>query len=167
MALYRIENDTPIAWTGEPINGFKYPKGIEATWSAEELERVGLYRPRNADDIPLGYRSIGKSLKIVDGVPKFVNVLDAIIITPIEVKAEAARRILARFPDWKQRNMNAQAIALLQSLILNGSLTAEEQALSDSLNAAWAAVSAIRAASDAIEAMDPIPLDYADDTLWP
>jgi hypothetical protein len=58
-----------------------------------------------------------------------------------EVKAEAERRILSRFPLWKQLNM----------------IRAGED-LSE--------IDAIRAASNRIERMDPIPLDFRDDKYW-
>ena len=68
-------------------------------------------------------------------------------VSPAAVKAEAQRRILEAVPEWRQRN----ALAAGQA----------EAA------AAWAPINAIRAASDALEAMDPIPADYAADHHWP
>jgi hypothetical protein len=82
------------------------------------------------------------------------------------VKAEAGRRIEAAFPAWEQRNMNAAATALIMTHVTVGSWTAEEQAQADALTAAWALVSSIRSASDVLEAMNPIPLDYSEDKHW-
>jgi hypothetical protein len=78
---------------------------------------------------------------VVKWAPSPANVAD--------VKKEASRRILARYPDWKQRN-----------LIMEGG--AEYEAMK-----AW--IGAVRAASDAIEAQlaDAPGLDIADDALWP
>lgn len=64
-------------------------------------------------------------------------------ITAFDVKAEARRRILAFAPEWKQLN-----------------------AIREGDSDLFAALDAIRAASDVIEAMDPIPLDFADDAYW-
>lgn len=65
-------------------------------------------------------------------------------ITAGDVKAEARRRILAFAPEWKQLN-----------------------AIREGDSELFAKLDAIRAASDAIEAMDPIPDDYNDDERWP
>lgn len=75
-----------------------------------------------------------------------------------EVKAEAAARILNLYPDWKQRNMTARGVELL-AIRADRAWTPEEATESDDLKAAWAVVSAIRAASNAVEAA--IPADAA------
>lgn len=72
-----------------------------------------------------------------------------------DVKREAERRILAIVPEWKQRNLTAQAAILAKKGEANW--TTEEQAAWDAGEAIWTQIAAIRAASDAIEAMDPIP----------
>lgn len=64
--------------------------------------------------------------------------------TARDVKREARRRILSFAPDWKQLN-----------------------AIREGDSELFAKLDAIRAASDAIEAMDPIPDDYNDDERWP
>lgn len=83
------------------------------------------------------------------------------------VKLECRRRILERFPDWKQTNMVARGVELQDLWRQNAAWTAGEQAEADALTAAWAWIKATRAASDVIEAMQPIPADYADDARWP
>ena len=85
-------------------------------------------------------------------------------VTAENVKAEAMRRILAIAPEWKQRNLTAQAVVLAKKGEANW--TADEQAAWDAGEAIWTQIAAIRVASDAIEAMDPIPQNYADDTHW-
>lgn len=165
--LYLVQDNTLNAWSGERINGVVYPINIEQLWSDAALEAIGLYRVQSADPVPEDTHKVGEAIELVNGRPKRVNQLEPVIITPAQVKAEAGRRILAMLPDWKQRNMNAQATALLQARILNGAWTAEEQAQADVLNAAWATVSAIRAASDALEATAPIPIDCSADKYWP
>ena len=83
------------------------------------------------------------------------------------VKEEARRRILGRYPDWKQINMTARAGELIKLMVVKGSLTEAEQAEVAALEAAWAWIKAVRARSDEIEAIDPIPADFAADSRWP
>lgn len=83
------------------------------------------------------------------------------------VKLEARRRILERFPEWKQANMTARGVELQDVWRRVGSWTTGEQSEADALAAAWDWIKAVRAASDAIEAMQPIPADYADNSRWP
>lgn len=64
-------------------------------------------------------------------------------ITAGDVKAEARRRILAIAPEWRQLN-----------------------AIRENETAIFESIDAIRAASDTIEAMDPIPSDYTADKYW-
>lgn len=86
-------------------------------------------------------------------------------ITAEQVKAEAERRILAIVPAWKQRNLTAQAVILAK--IGEANWTTEQAAAWAAGEAVWGSVAAIRAASDVIEALNPIPQDYADDARWP
>lgn len=85
-------------------------------------------------------------------------------ITADQVKAEAERRILAIVPAWKQRNLTAQAAILAKIGEVNW--TTEQAAAWAAGEAVWGAVAAIRAASDVIEAMNPIPQNYTDDSYW-
>lgn len=85
-------------------------------------------------------------------------------VTAGEVKREANRRIISIVPDWKQRNLLARAVMLPQKGKSNW--TQEEMDAWESGEAIWRTVDAIRAASDKIEAMDPIPQDYRDDKYW-
>lgn len=82
-----------------------------------------------------------------------------------QVKAEAQRRILALCPEWKQRNLTAQAVILAKKGADNW--TPEEQTAWDAGEALWTQIAAIRAASDVIEQLDPIPQDFTDDSYWP
>jgi hypothetical protein len=81
-----------------------------------------------------------------------------------EAKREAHRRILAIVPEWNQRNLLAQAAVLAEKGRTNW--TAAELTAWDAGEAIWAQVEAIRAASDNIEAMGPIPDDYSNDKYW-
>jgi len=81
------------------------------------------------------------------------------------VKAEAYRRIIAICPEWKQRNLTAQAAQLAKKGETNW--TPEEAAAWAAGEAIWNQIAAIRAASDVIEAMDPIPVAFMDEMYWP
>lgn len=88
-------------------------------------------------------------------------------VAPGSVKAEAQRRILGRFPEWKQRNMIARSVELTLELARGKPWTAEQSAEAAALQATWSWIGEVRAASDAIEAMKPLPHDYATDHRWP
>ena len=85
--------------------------------------------------------------------------------TSESVKAEAHSRILAICPEWKQRNLTAQATLLAEKGRSNWS--ADELAAWTAGEDIWTQIAAIRAASDTIEALDPIPDDYNADSRWP
>jgi hypothetical protein len=65
-------------------------------------------------------------------------------VEPRHVKAEAQRRIEGRYPVWKQMNALAAGGDPEMTAFING----------------------IRTASNALEAMTPIPPNYADDRHW-
>lgn len=81
------------------------------------------------------------------------------------VKYEAGRRIIEICPEWKQRNLTAQAAQLAKKGEANW--TSEEAAAWAAGEALWGQIAAIRAASDTIEAMDPIPANFYDLPDWP
>ena len=90
------------------------------------------------------------------------------------VKKEAQRRIIvltgkATLQDCMIRQFNAlmRAGQLTDKRVNVGALTAEEETEAARLRALADQIKAIRAASDAIEAMSPIPADYAADSRWP
>jgi hypothetical protein len=88
-------------------------------------------------------------------------------ITDADIKAEARSRILTVFPDWRQANMTARGVELQDIWRRKGTWTQQEQAEADALQAAWDWIKSVRAASDTIEAMQPLPGDYRDDRHWP
>lgn len=85
--------------------------------------------------------------------------------TAERVKEEAYRRIIAICPEWKQRNLTAQAAQLAKKGETNW--TPKEQATWDAGEALWNQIAEIRAASDVIEAMDAIPVNFYDLPEWP
>ncbi|UVK39924.1 hypothetical protein LHFGNBLO_001339 [Mesorhizobium sp. AR10] len=83
------------------------------------------------------------------------------------VKREASRRIIEIMPEHVQRN----ALALAQEAVqLHGSdpanWPAELKGLNAEIQSKWKAIKAIRAKSNEIEVMQPVPDDYADDRYW-
>jgi RNA-binding protein YhbY len=94
-------------------------------------------------------------------------------LTAADVKAEAQRRICAVFGVTdltsciiKQLNAQMRASELINIKAEGRTLTTEQQAEADALQAAADAVKLIRSKSDVIEAMTPIPADYTNDSYW-
>lgn len=71
--------------------------------------------------------------------------------TVAAIKTEAARRINAAHPEWKQRNSTARGTELVR-IRLDRAWSPEEQTEADTIQAVWDWVKSVRAASDAIEA---------------
>lgn len=89
------------------------------------------------------------------------------------VKAEAQRRITAITGAsdimsclTKQLNAQMRAAELINIKAEGGALTAEQEAEAAALQALADAIKAIRIKSNEIEALDPIPADYAADARW-
>lgn len=68
------------------------------------------------------------------------------------IKQRCADEILAKLPDWKQRNLTARGLELSRKEYRGEPFTAEEQAEYDAIEAAWQWVKERRAQSDAEEA---------------
>jgi hypothetical protein len=100
------------------------------------------------------------------------------MVLPAAVKVECQRRIYSRYPQWKQNNLTARDGELVRiqqgSMIDDAGNALPARALTDAGKAeqvahksAWGWIKATRVASDALEAMDPIPADLAADGYWP
>lgn len=82
---------------------------------------------------------------------------------PDRIRDEAARRILARYPIWRQMNMTARGVDLMRKG--EAAWQPAEAAEAAALQGAWDWIKAVRAASNAIEAA---PLgDLTLDARWP
>lgn len=79
------------------------------------------------------------------------------------IKNKAEQVILARFPDWKQRNMLAAA----QQLGSGDALTSEEASARETFSAAWSWINAVRARSDELEAQVDLGCAVDMETGWP
>jgi len=86
------------------------------------------------------------------------------VVSAYDVKMEANRRILAICPEWRQRNLTAQAVILQDKGRENW--TNDELAAWNAGETLWGSIAAIRAKSDEIEAMNTIPVDYKNDSYW-
>lgn len=126
-----------------------------STFTAEEISDAGYVLAPDPPDLGLRqYLKWDGSNWAVETKP----------VTAEEIKAEAYRRIVAICPEWRQRNLTAQAALLSKKGEANW--TPEERAAWDAGEALWNQIAAIRAKSDLLEAMNPIPVDYALDTYW-
>lgn len=81
------------------------------------------------------------------------------------VKQEAYSRIISLCPEWKQRNLTAQAVLLVQKGKDHWSEKEEEAWKSG--EEIWKKIREIREASDKLEENETIPEDYRDDKHWP
>jgi hypothetical protein len=143
----------PLKWSISPAqDGQTGPNGLR------------LSTIQDADPVPAGKVATGETVQLVKGKPKRVLTLADAVFTVADVKAQAALRILEYCPEWKQRNLTAQAAILAEKG--RAKWTAEEAAAWESGEAIWAHITAIRAASEKLEALDPIP-DPATWAGWP
>jgi hypothetical protein len=78
------------------------------------------------------------------------------------VKEEAQRRILTKYPLWKQNNMLLEKLNILQKEVksIDDLLTLDE------IELALEEIKYIRERSNAIELMNPIPSDYMIEEYW-
>lgn len=103
MSLFlEASPDTFVPWSGEAINGIRYPRDIAQKWSAEDLKAIGLYKPEPADPIPAGKISAGQSVQRVDGVVKWVYELD-------DAPAPAPQQVIEQFRVAIQAHVDATA----------------------------------------------------------
>lgn len=121
MGIYRFVRTEPpqSRYTHDPVE-------------AEPLLQDGKYVQQWADGTLKPQEEIDKAWSMVLG----------------SVKQRASELILAKYPEWKQRNMTMRVLALQNA----DTLTDDEQAELVAISAAWDEIDAIRAASDAVEA---------------
>lgn len=90
---------------------------------------------------------VGKTLFVKD----FRTVEDRKLDKIQKVKALAQQKINTLAPEWKQRNATARALELVNIIATGGTLTTDEQAEKDTIDALWVQVKAIRAYSNTLE----------------
>lgn len=94
--LYLETTDGFSRWTGEAINGVRYPMSIEKHWTTEDLAAIDLYAPAPAAAVPNGKVVTATTVQRIDGVVQFVNTLeDAPVIDWDSVDQDELNRVLA------------------------------------------------------------------------
>jgi hypothetical protein len=190
-----LENpaNTFTAWIGQDIDDVRHPLDIETKWTAEELAAIGLYAPAR-DEVPAGKLIAASTVQRVGGVVKFVDTYEDVVVAAEEVNAERDRRIAlgmlvqptgvaapfvmqTRDPE-DFRNINGLSTA---AIVLKGLDPARVISVRDAADVqhdltldqvielglqVQAGVSAIYEKSWTLKAMEPIPLDYADNAYW-
>lgn len=86
--------------------------------------------------------------------------------TVAQVNAHAELRITTFCPLWKQSNLQARSLELLEKKTGILGLTPAEEDEADAIKDVFNHINALREDSDVLTAMDPIPFDYEDDSHW-
>lgn len=188
-----LDNGLWIEWTGQRIDGVAHPRNILTLWQTAELEAVGLYEVE-IDPVPEGKVATSWALEDRAGRPAYVPVLVDYVPTSADVNAERDRRIIAgatitviglgsipiQGGDKHERNLSGLAQAASLRLMSNDNTTVT--VFRDAINVnhdmlpfqvielwqkAAGYVSELYQASWAIKELDPIPLDFDDDSRWP
>lgn len=131
------------------------------------LKELGVEASQTGPD-PTNEAEYNERVTVHGARPPWEAVLARTRVVPVaDIKAEASRRILARYPEWKQINMIARGVELQNQWRSAGKWTEEEAAEAAKLSAAWNWVKRVRAASDALESSGVTPSDYTRDDRWP
>jgi hypothetical protein len=154
VSEYQIRKENPQV---------SFPKPLSSS-AASAFGYVGAQETARPSTQPWQRAIKNTTAQNIDGVWYIGWTVEDIPATADGVKAEAYRRIIAIVPEWKQRNLTAQAAQLAEKGRANW--TAEELGAWNAGQVIWDQVAAIRAKSDALEAMSPIPVDYKDDRWW-
>ena len=95
---------------------------------------------------------------VINGTPdEYVSLADFLAKKKAQVKEEAQRRILALYPDWKQRNLINEITKIITDDVLakeaipSHNLSAADKTTITNYNTSWQQIIDIRTKSDAIE----------------
>jgi hypothetical protein len=193
MLYYENPANIFTAWIGQDIGDVRHPIDIETKWTAQELATINLYAPAR-DDVPEGKQIASSTVQRVAGVVKFVDTYEDIVIAADDVSAERDRRIALGMPvqptgvaapfvmqtrdpdDFRNINGLSTAAIVLKGLDPTRVISVRDAAdvqhdltLDQVIELGLqvqAGVSAIYEKSWALKAMEPIPLDYADNAYW-
>lgn len=135
-------------------------------WRPIEYETVGTPSPLTAS-------AVAEVIEQTRVVVRTTHSAASLAVQQQAVKQEAQRRIIAITGAsdimsclTKQLNAQMRAAELSNIKAEGGQLTAEQEAEAAALQALADSIKAIRAKSNEIEALDPIPADYAADARW-
>lgn len=101
-----------------------------------------------------------------------INSPRPVIVTPADIRREAERRIIALTGTHDLASCVIRQVNLQQRMMVlaerqrHQPLSDEEAAENEAILDLFAAIAHIRLRSDAIEALNPIPADFADATYW-
>lgn len=135
-------------------------QGIDAAWQGDEpadvMEITSDYLTEVINGKPRMIRSEdddGRAVNIIQLRMDYNNLVSTTLNERriAAIKAKAGEIITAVMPDWKQRNMLARSIELV-NIANEREYTPAEQTELDELNAFWTWVKLVRAASNAAEA---------------
>lgn len=147
-------------------------QGIDAAWQGPE--------PADATEITNEYLNtildgeLPRMIRSVEDTGSIVNLVQlrldyASLSTQIieerrvtAIKMAAGKHIEAHVPDWKQRNLTARSVELV-NVSKDRPYTPQEQGEVDAINVVWAWVKQVRATSDAAENEGTLP--HA--VIWP
>lgn len=160
------------------LDSLAYQANICSVWSKEELKDHGVYRFEEPK-VPVGKIESGPK---EDSVGEFVVTRKAVWVddpdyvapdhlqnakdaAKVAIKNEAGRRIIEIVPEWKQRNLTAQAAQLAEKGRDNW--TEDELASWNAGFALWGKVAYVRSVSDILEAeVDTMALEDFQDKDW-
>lgn len=152
MAIARIASDTVVEIRDMDLNDV--PPHKRGQW------------------LPVVYEGQGLVTRTAIEVDRVVITRSVPAPTIEDVRSEAQRRIIHAMSARdlqhcliKQLNANMRANEL-NDIRHERTLTAEEEAEADALRSMAEYVKSVRAASNVLEAMNPIPDDYADNSRW-
>jgi len=180
---------------GPEIDDVSYPANIVDLWTTEQLNAIGLFVPVR-DPVASGKRIASSIVKRVDGVVKYVDTYEDVVITDEDVNIQRDGRTLpgritvtsallaAPIPVDMRIPTDRDNLVLLSDIAKNKSAFGDTSpiAFRDADNvihsltiqqililatACAAYGSAVYAASWALKDNPPIPTDYRDDAHWP
>lgn len=163
-----------VIWReGDGIRKAALPAGVV---SIDELAAkpfaAGTQHVVIGDEHPAAAVSVSRLMIDFDSGDVYVLAPPPPVVTVDDVRAEAQRRIIVAvgardFTDCLVRQLNANMRANeLNDIRHTRALEPAEQAEADALRNLAAVIKAIRAASNVLEAMTPIPADFAADHRW-
>jgi len=82
------------------------------------------------------------------------------------VKEEASKRIVSLVGNQIEQINQLAEITAIQEVAKSSRTQAQKDRITEQ-QTKWAYITAVRTASNEIEAMDPIPADFTDDKYWP
>lgn len=126
-------------------NGVQYPAGWLRMATPYEKASLGIIEVPDPPQVDQRFFfQSGDS----DPVPRSLEQITPSLIA--QIKAQASSLILQAYPQWKQSNMTARSVELLQKIV-QSSLSPEEQSEVAVLKQAWGWIKSVREHSNVLE----------------